>query len=282
MPYLRRFYHAPAELEDLVLADLWAAGTLGVQSVAGPDGEVRLEAWFPEGSDPAPVRPGVRPGAEDLVADLDWLAGYRAQATPFPVGRTLFVDPREPEEPEPEVPDGRRLLRLPARTAFGIGSHESTSLAIELLEGCDLRDLRGKRVLDVGAGTGILAFAALLLGASEVTAFDIDPSSPFNALVNRRLNHLHPRLFVGTSAALWAETRFDLELINVIPEEIGPEMPGLVERLAPDGEAILSGILAEKGDQVLADLRPLGLAERERRTAGEWIAFRVAKVPKWR
>lgn len=280
MPYLRRFYHLPAELEDLVLADLWEAGTVGVQSVAGPDEEVRLEAWFPEGSDPqVTLRPGVRQGLEDTVADLDWLASYRAQATPFPVGRTLFVDPREPEEPAPETPADRRLLRLPARTAFGIGSHESTSLAIEMLEGCDLRNLRGGRVLDVGTGTGILAFASLLFGAAEVVAFDIDPASPFNAMVNRRLNDLHPRLFVGTSAALKEDVRFDLELINVIPEEIGPEMPGLVERLSPDGEAILSGILAEKGDEVLAAVGRLGLVERERRTAGEWVAFRVAR---WR
>lgn len=279
MPYLRRFYHVPAELEEVVLADLWEAGTLGVQSVAGPDG-VRLEAWFPEGGGPrVTLRPGVREGPEETVPDLDWLASYRAQATPFPVGRTLFVDPREPEEPEPETPEARRLLRLPARTAFGIGSHESTRLAVELLEDCELR---GRRVLDVGTGTGILAFAALLLGAAEVVAFDIDPASPFNALVNRRLNHLHPGLFVGTSAALRADTRFDLELINVIPEEIGPEMPGLVERLAPDGEAILSGILEEKGGEVLEAVGRLGLVERERRTAGEWIAFRVARIPGWR
>ncbi len=276
MPYFRRYYHAPAELEDIVLADLWEAGTLGVQSVAGPEGEVRLEAWFPEGAEvELPPRPGVRPGIEDTVADLDWLAGYRALATPFPVGRTLFVDPREPEEEDSEVPAGRRLLRLPARTAFGIGSHESTSLAVDLLE--DL-DLRGRRVLDVGTGTGILAFASLLLGAAEAVAFDIDPASPFNARVNRRLNRLHPRLFVGTSAALHPGAAFDLELINIIPEEIGPEMPGLVARLRPDGEAILSGILEEKGEEVLAGVAGLGLVERGRRTAGEWVAFRVGRM----
>jgi ribosomal protein L11 methyltransferase len=283
MPYLRRFYHVSADLEDLVLADLWEAGTVGVQSITGPDGEIRLEAWFPADSEPeVTIRPGVRLGGQDTVPDLDWLASYRAQATPFPVGRTLFVDPREPEETPPillDVPQDRRLLRLPARTAFGIGSHESTSLAIELLEDSDLR---GRRVLDVGTGTGILAFASLLLGAEEVVAFDVDPASPFNAMVNRRLNRLHPRLFVGTSAALRPGASFDLELINVIPEEIGPEMPGLVERLRPGGEAILSGILAEKGDEVLETVGRLGLVEddrRGRRTAGEWIAFRLTKVP---
>ncbi len=283
MPYLRRYYHLPPELEEDVLVDLWSAGTLGVQSTTGPDGEVVLEAWFPEGDEPAmPERDGVRAGIRDAVPDADWLAGYRELAQPFPVGRSLFVDPREPEASEETpaaVPDGRRLLRLPARTAFGIGSHESTSLAVDLLE---TLDLQGRRVLDVGTGTGILAFTALLLGAAEVVAFDIDPDSPFHALVNRRLNGLHPRLFVGTSAAIRPDAPFDLELINIIPEEIGPEMAGLAARLTsggpgPGGEAILSGILAEKGNEVLASVRSLGLVERDRRVAGEWIAFRVGK-----
>ena len=273
MPYLRHVYLLPPDLEEIVLVDLWSAGTLGVQSSSGPDGEVRLEAWFPEGSEPdVPERPGVRLGLRDTIVDADWLAGYREKAVPFPVGAALFVDPREPEEETPEVPEGRRLLRLPARTAFGIGSHESTSLAVELLEAAGVR---GKRVLDVGTGTGILAFASLILGAAEVVAFDIDPASPFNAMVNRRLNRLHPRLFVGTSAPLRPDALFDLERINVIPEEIGPEMPGLVRRLRPGGEAILSGILAERGAEVLDTVRALGLVERERREAAEWVAFRV-------
>jgi ribosomal protein L11 methyltransferase len=275
MPYLRRVYLLPPELEELVLADLWAAGTVGVQTSAGEDGEVRLEAWFPEDADPwLPERSEVVLSFQDTVPDLDWLAGYRQQAQPFPVGRTLFVDPREPDEPVPEVPEGRILLRLPARTAFGIGSHESTSLAVELLESTDLR---GRRILDVGTGTGILAFAALRLGAGEAVAFDIDPASPFNALFNRRLNRLHPRLFIGSSAAIRPGTLFDLELINVIPEEIGPEMPALVRLLRPGGEAILSGILAERGREVVDNARGLGLVERDRREAGEWVAFRMVR-----
>ncbi|HYO13181.1 MAG TPA: 50S ribosomal protein L11 methyltransferase [Thermoanaerobaculia bacterium] len=273
MPYLRRIYLVPPDLEEPFVGDLWLAGTLGVQTTADADGRVRLEAWFPAGSAPGgTLPPGVEPVADEPVPDSDWLAAYRERARPFPVGRSLFIDPREPEEDPAEVPEERRLLRLPARAAFGIGSHESTSLALELLEDMDLR---GRRVLDVGAGTGILAFAALLFGARSAVGFDVDPAAPVHARDNARLNGLRLPLFAGRLAALRERPLFDLALVNVVPEQILPEMPDLVALLRPGAEAVLSGILAEKGREVLDHVRGFGLVERDRREAGDWVAFRV-------
>jgi ribosomal protein L11 methyltransferase len=211
--------------------------------------------------------------AEEPVPDTDWLAQYRERAQPFPVAATFFVDPREPEEPAAVVPAGRTLLRLPARAAFGIGSHESTSLALELIE---TLDLTGRDVLDAGTGTGVLSFAALLGGARRAVGYDVDPASPFHARDNSRLNSLAPVLFAGLSTALRQSPRFDLALINIVPEQILPEMPGLVRLLRPGGELILSGILAARGRQVLDRMRGLGYAEADRREAGDWVALRVA------
>jgi ribosomal protein L11 methyltransferase len=281
MPHLRRIYALPPDLEETAVALLWMAGTLGIQSTTGADGRVRLEAWFPLEAEPADdlieTLPGVELEREETVPDADWFATWRERAKPFPVGRTLYLDPREPDPREPEdapaeIPEGRRLLRLPARAAFGTGSHESTSLALELLEDADLQ---GRRVLDVGTGTGVLAFAALAFGAASVTGFDLDPAAPFHARDNSALNGLHPRLFAGRLAAIRERPLFDLALINVVPEQILPEMPGLVRLLRPGGEAILSGILQVRGRQVLDRMRGLGLVERDRRTAGDWVAFRV-------
>jgi ribosomal protein L11 methyltransferase len=272
LPHLRRIYVLPPDLEESAVALLWMAGTLGVQSTTGSDGRVRLEAWFPLEAEPAEVLSGVELEREETVPDADWFAAWREQARPFPVGRTLYLDPREPEDAPAEVPEGRRLLRLPARAAFGTGSHESTALALELLEDTDLR---GRRVLDVGTGTGVLAFAALSFGAESVTGFDLDPAAPFHARDNSALNGLHPRLFAGRLAAIRPRPLFDLALVNVVPEQILPEMPDLVRLLRPEGEAILSGILQERGRQVLDRMRGLGLTERDRREAGEWVAFRV-------
>ncbi len=290
MADIRRIYLVPAPCEELVSAELWAAGTLGLE-IKPHDGErVRIEAYFAAAS-PEPDLSAVRldPGEEiesiasEPVVEVDWLARYRENARPFAVGRRLLLDPREPDEPPCEVPPGRVLLRLPARSAFGVGSHESTRLALELLEDLgDERDLAEVAALEVGAGTAVLSFAALRFGARSAIAFDLDPGAPIHARDNSRLNGLFPRHFAGRLAALAApphpRSRFDLLLVNVLPEEILAELADLAARLAPGGELIFSGILAERGDEILARVAAFGLVERGRRVANEWIAFRLVRA----
>jgi len=274
MPHLRRSFLVPAEREDDAAAELWAGGTLGVEVKAGADGRVRIEAYFPLDAPGIDLGGQVEAAGEEVVPETDWFAAYREQARPFAVGRGLFVDPREPEEGPAEAPGERTLLRLPARGAFGIGSHESTRLAIEILEELPVA---GTSVLDVGTGTGILAFAALARGARSAVAYDNDPAAPFHARDNARLNGFGVRLFAGSSAALADGARFDLALANVVPEQILPDLPEIARRIAPGGGIVLSGILEKRGEEMLRAARGLGFAERARRTAGEWIAFHVAR-----
>ncbi|HEY0781841.1 MAG TPA: 50S ribosomal protein L11 methyltransferase [Thermoanaerobaculia bacterium] len=282
--YRRRVYLAPPEHEDLLVADLWEEGSVGMRSDPAPSGKVRVEAYFPidgpalEQDLEAERRArGIELLLSDDLPPTDWLADYRASARPFAIATSLFVDPREPEHAAEEpiaVPPGRTLLKLPARAAFGTGSHESTALALELLEETDVR---GRRVLDVGAGTGVLSFAALRRGARRAVAFDLDPAAPFHARDNSALNDLHPLLYAGRLAALRRPLpparRFDRALVNVVPEQILPEMPAVAELLAPGGDAILSGILVERGRMVIDRLRGLGFAVAAQRQAGDWIAY---------
>ncbi|HSS51313.1 MAG TPA: 50S ribosomal protein L11 methyltransferase [Thermoanaerobaculia bacterium] len=279
MPHRRLSFSLPPDLEDSLVSELWLAGTQGVQALSEGDGRLHVEAYFPAGEDDLGIElpAGVELAADEVLPDADWFAGWRERARPFPVGRTLFLDPREPGEPAEELPAGRTLLRLPARAAFGTGSHESTSLALELLEDAEVA---GRRVLDVGTGTGVLAFAALLRGARSVVGFDVDPASPFHARDNSALNGLHPSFFAGRLSTIRDRPRFDLAVVNVVPEQILPEMPELVHLLRPSAEAILSGILVERGRQVLDRMRGLGFEERDRRMAGDWVAFRVGPIYK--
>jgi len=272
VPYLRRSFVVPSEREEDVSAELWAGGTLGVEVKPAGDGRVRIEAYFPVGAPAIELGGEVEAGGEETVPETDWLAAYREQARPFPVGEGFFVDPREPEEERAEAPEGRRLLRLPARGAFGIGSHESARLAIELLEEIPVE---GKTVLDVGTGTGILAFVALERGARRAVGYDVDPAAPFHARDNGRLNGFRAGWLAGGAAALGERARFDLALANVVPEQILPDLPAIARRV--ETGMVLSGILAERGEEMLRAAGGLGFAERARKAAGEWIAFYVER-----
>lgn len=271
--YDRHVYEVPRELEEVVVAELWAAGTLGVETVEERAGSLLVAAWFDASIESVGVSvPRLR---SEVVPAADWLADYRAGVKPFALGARFFVDPREVDAEPVGVPSERVLLRLPARTAFGIGSHESTRLALELLEETPLANCS---VLDVGTGTGILAFVALVLGARLAVGFDLDPEAAFvardNALLNSAaLSRRRPGIYAGTMAALSAASRFDVIVVNVIPREVEAELPAIVRALAPGGALIFSGILVEQGDEVRARLAKLGLDVQRFREDGEWIAF---------
>ena len=259
--------------EEVASGWIWSLSPLGVEWREEAAGTVAIAYFLADRAGPLPDGFPLVLLEERPVAETDWLAAWREAAAPIEVGETLLVDPRELDESAP-VADrrGRHLLRLPARTAFGVGSHESTRLAWELAEALDLS---GRRVLDLGCGTGILAFGARLAGARSVVGFDVDPAAALLAGQYARHNAIDVPFFAGRLAAIGGDARFDLALVNVIPEEIRAELPALVTRLATGAEAIFSGILAAEAEASLAELARHGLVERDRRVAGEWAALRV-------
>ena len=263
-------YRIAAEDEERLVARLWQFGTLGVETRDGAEGSVFVEAYFAGEPPPAAMVPGASVTEIGPTAATDWLAVWRETARPVEVGERFLLDPREVDQPAPES-GGRLLLRVPARAAFGTGSHESTRLVLELME---TTSFAGLRVLDVGTGTGVLAMAALALGAREAIGCDVDLVSPILASHNARLNRLRPRLFAGSLASLSRAARFDVALVNVIPEEIRDELPALRAALAIPAVAIFSGILAERAEAALEALAGAGFRALEPRSAGEWIAFR--------
>ncbi|MGZ5451537.1 MAG: 50S ribosomal protein L11 methyltransferase [Thermoanaerobaculia bacterium] len=198
---------------------------------------------------------------------LDWLERYQQSLEPLFIGNRFVVVP----DPSLLPPNADLTIIVPQEQAFGTGSHETTSLCIELLESLDLRDKRG---LDIGAGSGILALAMHRLGAAKAIAFDNDTDA-YGALRDNRIRNGVPEvampLFIGGVDALRGGA-FDVITMNIIPEVILPSLGDVVPRLAKDARLILSGILIVKRDDVLAAARTHSLALVDERERGEWWA----------
>jgi len=282
--YLRLRFTLTSAAEDLLIAELWALGTLGIESPATTEGVCRqILAYFEEPLSPEVSRrldgsaewPGSRLEGVDTVPATDWLAEYRRQTRPIEVGSGFLVDSREPGESSVSAPSERVLLRIPARSAFGTGSHESTQLALELMEGLPMA---GLRVLDVGTGTGILAFAALALGAGEVIGLDIEAEAVLLALENCRLNRLSPYLVAGTVDCLRGGPQFDLALVNVLPGRIRSYLGPIVELLRWGSRMVVSGVLAEQHESYIRELACCGLREKRSRRSGDWMGSLMEKA----
>ena len=255
-------------------------GTIGIELHEPGHGEVEADVYF---SEPLHQNVDAVGSGDRLVHDAkllaserlqprDWMETYRRQAKPFALGKAFFVDPGEPDleqSPGPHVPGA---LRIPARSAFGTGTHPSTSLVVGILE---TLDLAGTRILDVGTGTGILALVAMQLGAGGVVALDLDPVAAIAAHENARLNRSSIAVFAGRLGTIGAENYFQLALVNIIPSRIESDLEELVGLLAASGEAIFSGMLVEQEERTRETLQAVGLEVRERRVEGEWCALRA-------
>jgi len=274
----------PLEQEDAVSDWLFANGASAVYR--GADPPFAVYAYFPPGvAEPSgwPFADAVIEGRETF-ADEDWLAKSREGFGSFDVGSGFFIRPVWDDSP---APFGRAPITVNPGLAFGTGGHETTRLCMCLMEEPALRDNLLGPVLDIGAGTGILAFAAHLLGADNVTAFDIDPDCgpameefiQLNATVAR---HTHPfKHFVGTLDDPRAGGKHTLLLANILLETIQELLPAMVERLAPGGLLVASGILAERQEEALLSLALHGLKPIKLVCEGEWVAIAAIKEQPW-
>jgi ribosomal protein L11 methyltransferase len=197
----------------------------------------------------------------------DWIAESAALRRAVLVDRYL-LDPHDGDLATPAPPGVRRLF-LPAVRAFGTGSHESTRLAVRLLLA---EDLRRARVLDVGCGTGTLAFVAALEGAARVVAFDLDREAAFATREQARANSV-PRVaaFAGPLEALRPAALFDVVAANMIHEETAPLLPTLRAHLAPGGRLLCSGQLVERDGEWADLLRKRGIRKVRSIRENEWL-----------
>jgi ribosomal protein L11 methyltransferase len=271
----------PLSLEDTVSDWLMAHGASALYRDADPP--YSFFAYFP----PNVAIPdlnglsafdGVFLVRADAFADEDWLEKSREGFKPIEAGRSFYIRPIWDQAMPPK---GRMAMVVNPGLAFGTGGHETTRLCMSLME--DLAQLAQSgrlesHVLDIGAGTGILAFAAHLLGAEDIAAIDIDPDCgpAMEELIQMNIaNARLPAPFVPFIGALedFPKRKHGLILANILLETIYALLPLMVQRLRPKGYLIASGIMADRLDEALLTLAIHGLKPIKVAAEGEWVAI---------
>ena len=205
------------------------------------------------------------------VQQEDWQNAWKKYYHAMDIGSRLAIVPGW----ESYDTDRIRITMDPG-LAFGTGTHETTALCLELL---DSLVQGGERVLDVGTGSGILAIAALKLGAREADGVDIDPMCVRTAGENAERNGVDGRfrVLVGDLSDK-AEGVYDIITANIVAAAILSLAPAMPALMAPGAKFICSGIIDERKDEVLAGLQASGLRPVEIKEKRGWVCILCEKA----
>lgn len=204
------------------------------------------------------------------LKEEDWENAWRAYYKPIPLGRIVIVPMWQEYTPEP----GQLVVKMDPGLAFGTGTHETTRLVIEMLQDCVHE---GDRMLDLGCGSGILAICAAELGAAYCGAYDLDPVAVRVARENADASAHPDRIVCGQSDLLKSVDRsggkFQVIVANIVADIVLRLIPDVSDFLTEDGTFIVSGIIAERADEVIAALRQNGYAVQNRMDDNGWCAI---------
>ena len=196
----------------------------------------------------------------DRVEEADWVALTQREFEPIRAGERLWIVPTWHEPPEP----GAVNIVLDPGAAFGTGSHPTTRLCLAWLE---RHVLEGDTVLDYGCGSGILAIAALKLGASDALAVDIDPLALEAARYNAQRNGVGLEV-IDAQREVSGTAR--ITVANILANPLRMLAPILASHTQPGGKIALAGILEEQAAEVIAAYRPWAALEVVARDGG-WV-----------
>lgn len=274
--------HSPEQLEDALLQAGALAVTLedaGDQPVLEPaPGETplwahtRVTGLFDAQTDieivkgqlrrflRAPILPECRLTA---LEERDWVRAWMDNFHPMRFGQRLWICPTHSDPPEPTAVN----IRLDPGLAFGTGTHPTTALCLDWLDGADLA---GQTVLDYGCGSGILAIAAAKLGAKRVWAVDIDPQALLASDDNASENEVEDRIELADPAELPGNLRVNVLLANILAGVLVRLAPEFSRRVQSGGRLVLAGILEQHADAVQAVFtRDFTFVPPRRR--GDWV-----------
>lgn len=241
-----------------------------------------IKAFFPAQGAPAELVQGLHARLDAEVAGMDslqlawreigaqdWAEGWKQYFSAVRIGDSLVVKPSWEEGVFP----GCTLVTLDPGMAFGTGTHGTTRLCLEFIAARHDAGAGVRRILDVGTGSGILAIAALALGAERAVACDIDPVAVQTTRDNAAINGCADRIEATLEPLESIQGSYDLVVANILAEENVRLASELCARVAPGGYLVLSGILTEKVDFVTQIFNPRFAAPPAVHYAAEWACI---------
>jgi ribosomal protein L11 methyltransferase len=226
------------------------------------------------------IRP-LPPAQIKPIQETNWAEAWKQHYQPIAIGERLMIVPAWLEPPLL----GRTAIRIDPGMAFGTGTHPTTQLCLEMIDGWmggrhSGQGEEGLAVIDVGCGSGILAVAALKLGAEHALGVDIDPEAMRSAQENAALNGVTGRLALGLGSlediqkGAFLLRKAPLVLANILaPVLVRLLDEGLGGLVMADGLLVLSGILEEQASEVEAAASRNGLVRVGFRQIGDWVAL---------
>ena len=184
----------------------------------------------------------------EALEDKDWVRAWMDDYRPMQFGKRLWVCPKHIPPPEPQAIN----LMLDPGLAFGTGTHPTTALCLEWL---DSADIENKQVLDFGCGSGVLAVAALLLGANHCIGTDIDPQAITASQDNAAANGVNSKLDLYLPNDM-PDAQFDIVLANILAGPLTELAEALAMHCKTGGHIVLSGILESQSEKIIQAYSP--------------------------
>lgn len=201
------------------------------------------------------------------VDDEDWVNVWKQHYKPINAGKVTIV----PNWIDYTAKENEVIVRMDPGMAFGTGEHESTKMCLLLM---DEIGVKGKHVVDIGTGSGILGIAAVKLGAKSVEAYDIDDVAVIAAMSNAKVNGVEGNFKVENANLLdKTSSKFDIVLANITSDVLIGLSNDLKNYMFKGSVAIISGIIKQRAEEVKNVYINAGYKVIDSRAMGEWVAF---------
>ncbi len=258
---------------------------VGVFEEQDDSGIWQVAAYFTESPDAAGLAVlaaafGVEAFAVEELPETDWIAKVNRDLSPVVAGRFFVYGSHDADK----VPEEAEPLLIEAAMAFGTGHHGTTLGCLKALDRLATAGFVGQNVADVGCGTAVLAMGAARIWPNTVLASDIDEVAVDVARSNAAANGLADQIVCLEAAGfghpeLAAKAPFDLVFANILKSPLVDLAPSMGANISAGGYAILSGLLNEQADEVIAAYDAVGFGVHTHEEIGEWATLTMEKRP---